>query len=131
MSAGTDGAPAPNCRKGKGDDMTSVAPADRGVVDSIWRYPVKSMAGEELAISAVTERGLHGDRAYALVDKASNRAATVRTWAAALLNYRAVCRSRNREHCPTGPNHLAGRRNGHQRSTDADGRLAAFGRSSR
>ena len=56
--------------------MTSVAPADRGVVDSIWRYPVKSMAGEELAISAVTERGLLGDRAYALVDTASNRAAT-------------------------------------------------------
>jgi uncharacterized protein len=62
---------------------------DGGVVDSIWRYPVKSMAGEELAESLVTERGLLGDRAYALVDKASNRTATVRTWAASLLNYDA------------------------------------------
>ncbi len=60
---------------------------DGGVVDSIWRYPVKSMAGEELAESLVTERGLLGDRAYALVDKAANRTATVRTWAASLLNY--------------------------------------------
>jgi class 3 adenylate cyclase/uncharacterized protein YcbX/ribosomal protein L40E len=58
-------------------------------VDSIWRYPVKSMAGEELAAVKVTRRGLLGDRIYALVDQASNRVATVRTWAAALLSHRA------------------------------------------
>src|SRR5262249_14647095 len=58
-------------------------------IGSIWRYPVKSMAGEELASSDVTERGLLGDRAYALVDKHSNRAATVRTWGMTLLNYGA------------------------------------------
>ena len=38
---------------------------------SIWRYPVKSMAGEELETVAVTGRGLTGDRAYALVDNAT------------------------------------------------------------
>jgi len=58
-------------------------------VEVIWRYPVKSMAGEEIAAAEVTARGLLGDRLYALVDTASNRAATVRTWAAALLSYRA------------------------------------------
>ena len=58
-------------------------------VDAIWRYPVKSMAGEELAVASVTARGVLGDRVYALVDRASNRVATVRTWAAALLSYRA------------------------------------------
>ena len=58
-------------------------------VDAIWRYPVKSMAGEELAAAEVTLRGLLGDRIYALVATASNRVATVRTWAAALLSYRA------------------------------------------
>jgi class 3 adenylate cyclase/uncharacterized protein YcbX len=58
-------------------------------VDTIWRYPVKSMAGEEVPAAEVTARGLLGDRIYALVDKASNRAATVRTWAAALLSYRS------------------------------------------
>ncbi|MFO1418645.1 MAG: MOSC domain-containing protein [Methylotetracoccus sp.] len=37
-------------------------------VASIWRYPVKSMMGEELNASAITGHGLVGDRVYALVD---------------------------------------------------------------
>src|SRR5262245_41376974 len=60
-----------------------------GSVDSIWRYPVKSMAGEQLRSASVTARGILGDRVYALVDPASNRTASVRTWAAGLLSYRA------------------------------------------
>jgi class 3 adenylate cyclase/uncharacterized protein YcbX len=59
-----------------------------GSVDTIWRYPVKSMAGEEIPVAKMTARGMLGDRVYALVDKASNRTATVRSWAAPLLNYR-------------------------------------------
>ncbi len=50
--------------------------ADKQVIGSIvslWRYPVKSMQGEELNASAVGERGLLGDRVYALVDAATNR----------------------------------------------------------
>jgi uncharacterized protein YcbX len=39
----------------------------------LWRYPVKSMAGEELAAVDVTARGLSGDRAYALVDTAAGK----------------------------------------------------------
>lgn len=39
-----------------------------GTVVSLWRYPVKSMLGEELNASVVTEEGLLGDRAYALLD---------------------------------------------------------------
>jgi uncharacterized protein YcbX len=58
-------------------------------VESIWRYPVKSMMGEEVSTAEVTRRGLTGDRVYALVDTASNRAAVVRTWAARLLSYGA------------------------------------------
>jgi uncharacterized protein YcbX len=46
-------------------------------VFGLWRYPVKSMAGEEVSAATVTPRGLLGDRAYALVDRVSNRAATV------------------------------------------------------
>jgi uncharacterized protein YcbX len=38
-----------------------------GTVVSLCRYPIKSMQGEELSSSAVTERGLVGDRAFALV----------------------------------------------------------------
>ena len=39
-----------------------------GQVVSLWRYAVKSMMGEELNASEVTERGILGDRAYALLD---------------------------------------------------------------
>jgi hypothetical protein len=69
--------------------MAATSEMARDSVHAIWRYPVKSMMGEEISIAEVTPRGLAGDRAYALVDKASNRAAVVRTWAARLLNYRA------------------------------------------
>src|SRR3954454_1315758 len=40
----------------------------QGSLATLWRYPVKSMLGEELAVAEVTDRGLLGDRAYALID---------------------------------------------------------------
>ena len=43
-------------------------------VVEVWRYPVKSMAGERLNSCAVTEKGLEGDRRWALVDGTPNRA---------------------------------------------------------
>jgi uncharacterized protein YcbX len=49
-----------------------------GSVASLWRYPVKSMLGEELSATEVTERGLLGDRAYALMDSADGKAATAK-----------------------------------------------------
>jgi hypothetical protein len=49
-----------------------------GVVVPLWRYPVKSMLGEELNASEVTERGLRGDRAYALVDRTDGKVATAK-----------------------------------------------------
>ena len=39
-----------------------------GSVAGIWRFPVKSMKGEQLEHGKFTERGLIGDRAYALID---------------------------------------------------------------
>jgi class 3 adenylate cyclase/uncharacterized protein YcbX len=73
----------------QGDDKKGeAAGAVPDAVESLWRYPVKSMAGEELDAVNVTERGLLGDRVYALVDPESNRAAVVRTWGAELLGYR-------------------------------------------
>src|SRR5206468_6895925 len=47
-------------------------------VVSLWRYPVKSMMGEELNATEVTEHGLLGDRAYALVDSSDGKAATAK-----------------------------------------------------
>ncbi|MFZ0345729.1 MAG: MOSC domain-containing protein [Nitrososphaeraceae archaeon] len=54
------------------------AQAAIGTTVSIWRYPVKSMLGEELNSSYVTERGLVGDRAYALIDKETGKVASAK-----------------------------------------------------
>lgn len=54
------------------------ARTDRGMVVSIWRYPVKSMLGEELNSSYVTEHGLIGDRAYALIDQKTGKVASAK-----------------------------------------------------
>jgi uncharacterized protein YcbX len=37
-------------------------------VAGLWRYPVKSMIGEELNTSFITKNGVLGDRAFALLD---------------------------------------------------------------
>ena len=49
-----------------------------GSIRSLWRYPVKSMLGEEIDRSAVTERGFVGDRAYALVDASDGKVASAK-----------------------------------------------------
>jgi uncharacterized protein YcbX len=49
-----------------------------GTVVSLWRYPVKSMMGEELNAAEVGERGLLGDRAYALVDALDGKVASAK-----------------------------------------------------
>jgi uncharacterized protein YcbX len=49
-----------------------------GKVVSLWRYPVKSMLGEELNSSYITERGLVGDRVYAVIDKQTSKVASAK-----------------------------------------------------
>ena len=63
-----------------------------GSVVSIWRYPVKSMMGEELNATEVTERGVLGDRSHALVDVETGKIASAknpRKWPG-LFNFRAI-----------------------------------------
>jgi uncharacterized protein len=63
-----------------------------GTVVSVWRYPVKSMLGEELNSSYVTERGLVGDRTYALIDQETGKVASAknpRKWGK-LFDFRAA-----------------------------------------
>jgi uncharacterized protein YcbX len=48
-------------------------PQDIGSIVFLWRYPVKSMMGEELNASEVTRGGLLGDRAFALIDGADGK----------------------------------------------------------
>jgi len=48
-------------------------------ISSLWRYPVKSMAGEELNTVEVTASGLTGDRAYALMDTANGKVGSAKS----------------------------------------------------
>ncbi|WP_353385629.1 MOSC domain-containing protein [Halopseudomonas sabulinigri] len=43
-----------------------------GRISEAWRYPVKGMAGESLSACRVTDRGLQGDRLWAVRDSARN-----------------------------------------------------------
>src|SRR6266542_3306329 len=51
------------------------ARGEAGSVVGLWRYPVKSMMGEELNAAEVTDRGLVGDRQFAVVDAATGKVA--------------------------------------------------------
>lgn len=43
--------------------MLNATQTEPGAVVSLWRYPVKSMLGEELQTAQVRDHGLLGDRA--------------------------------------------------------------------
>jgi uncharacterized protein YcbX len=58
--------------------MAASAQSFRGSVVALWRYPVKSMMGEELNAAEVTTAGLLGDRAYALVDDSDGKVASAK-----------------------------------------------------
>lgn len=58
--------------------MANATPTEVGAVVSLWRYPVKSMLGEELQTAQVRDHGLLGDRVYALLDRSDGRIATAK-----------------------------------------------------
>src|SRR5688572_25905474 len=63
-----------------------------GLVVSLFRYPVKSMMGEELNATYVSQSGLLGDRVYALVDNSDGKVASAknpRKWSN-LFDFRAT-----------------------------------------
>ena len=49
-----------------------------GTIGALWRFPVKSMLGEELDAADVSEGGIVGDRAYALVDRETGKVASAK-----------------------------------------------------
>ena len=64
--------------------MSSQSSNDAGSVKSIWRYPVKSMNGSKMDQALVTEGGILGDRAYAVIDRSNGKVASAkhpRKWA--------------------------------------------------
>lgn len=59
--------------------MPSMTGSPVGHVGALWRYPVKSMQGEQVSTSHMTDRGLLGDRALALYDEASGKVASAKS----------------------------------------------------
>jgi uncharacterized protein YcbX len=62
-----------------------------GSVAELWRYPVKSMQGELLEEAVVTEQGVLGDRAYALIETDTGKVVSAKSAKlfAGVLNCRA------------------------------------------
>src|SRR3569832_2235662 len=52
---------------------------DIGSVAALWRFPVKSMGGEQLDRVEVSAGGVIGDRAYGLIDKDTGRVASAKS----------------------------------------------------
>jgi uncharacterized protein len=72
---------------------SSSGPLHVGSVAALWRYPVKSMMGEELNSCEVTGRGLLGDRQFAVVDRSTGKvggAKNPRKWGN-FFDFRAAC----------------------------------------
>jgi MOSC domain-containing protein len=49
-----------------------------GTIRALWRYPVKSMLGEELDAADLSDGGIVGDRAYALRDRETGKVASAK-----------------------------------------------------
>ena len=49
-----------------------------GAVGGLWRFPVKSMLGEQVDAADLTEGGLVGDRAYAIRDRETGKVASAK-----------------------------------------------------
>src|SRR6185295_19453099 len=47
-----------------------------GTIKQIWRFAVKSMAGEQLEACTVGMRGIPGDRGWAVMDESAGQLAT-------------------------------------------------------
>ncbi len=43
-----------------------------GTVAGLWRYPVKSLRGEQLVLGQLSARGLNGDRAFGIFERSSD-----------------------------------------------------------
>jgi uncharacterized protein len=49
-----------------------------GTIQALWRFPVKSMRGEQLEAADLSDGGIVGDRAYALRDRETGKVASAK-----------------------------------------------------
>ena len=71
-----------------------------GTVKELFRYPVKSMLGERLERLEIGERGVIGDRAWALRESANGKIVSAKKFAH-MLDLRAAYEAPPRENEPT------------------------------
>ena len=50
-----------------------------GTIDALWRFPVKSMAGQSIREAEITSSGVFGDRAYALIDTLTGKVVSAKS----------------------------------------------------
>jgi uncharacterized protein YcbX len=62
--------------KSRRSKMSSSEPV--GTIQALWRFPVKSMLGEELDAADLGEGGIVGDRAYAIRDRETGKVASAK-----------------------------------------------------
>lgn len=72
-----------------------------GSVSSLWRFPVKSMKGEQISQTEVSSRGVAGDRAYALIDTETGKVVSAKS--VKLFPGMFECRAEYNEAPSTGP----------------------------
>jgi uncharacterized protein YcbX len=60
-------------------EETIAASGSVGVVTGLARFPVKSMGGERLEEAQLTERGIVGDRAFAIIDVETGKVASAKS----------------------------------------------------
>jgi len=79
-----------------------------GTITQLWRFPVKSMQGEQVERSTLGPAGLDGDRRYALVHDDTGKVLTAKRYGDLLL---ATARTKGDQvviALPDGTEHLAG-----------------------
>jgi uncharacterized protein YcbX len=52
----------------------------KGTVTELWRYPVKSMLGEQLEEAEIGAHGVTGDRSFALIDVETGKVCSAKRW---------------------------------------------------
>lgn len=59
--------------------MTNSSKSSVGTIAALWRFPVKSMVGERLQELELTQAGVLGDRAYALIDTGTGKVVSAKS----------------------------------------------------
>lgn len=95
-----------------------------GTVKEIWRYPVKSMAGERMQRANVSARGIYGDRGWAIRDEKAGEIRNARKLPALLHCTAVYLREPNADDAPPAQITLSDGTTFRSDSAEANARLS-------